>query len=416
MSDQDKVASIDIHAKVLMVVVGSREGEVMAPECKLERRRFGTMASDRRCLLAWLQAQGVKEVVMESTGQYWKPIWWELEPYMRLHLAQAFSNRAPRGRKGDFRDAERLRRRLVAGELILSFVPDPEQRAWRTMTRTKTQLARERVRLYGQVDSLLQEMRIKLSNVLSDLFGASGLRILHALAEGETDPKKLAALGDDRLKCTEEQLIDALTGNVQAMQQKLLELYLQRLELVEEQIEKLDGMIAQALKGHQEVVARLAEVPGFGPDSAQQVVAEVGVQASTFPSAANLASWVGACPGREESAEQNYNSRSAKGNKYMRRLLTEAAQAAVKTKGSHFQAVFRRLLPRLGYKQALWAVAHRLCRLVWKILHDGVHYIEQGEYRDPKAKKQRAQALARALRKLGYDVVIVPTPPATANA
>ena len=399
-----------------MVVVGSREGEAISPECKLERRRFGTMASDRRRLLAWLQAQGVKEVVMESTGQYWKPIWWELEPYMRLHLAQAFSNRAPRGRKGDFRDAERLLRRLVAGELILSFVPDPEQRAWRTMTRMKTQLTRDRVRLYSQVDGLLQEMRIKLSNVLSDLFGASGLRILDALAQGESDPRKLAALGDDRLKCTEEQLIDALTGNVQAMQQQLLALYLKRLELVDEQIEKVDGMIAQALKAHQEVVARLAEVPGFGPDSAQQVIAEVGVQASAFPSAANLASWVGTCPGQEETAEQNHSSRSAKGNKYMRRLLTEAAQAAVKAKGSHFQAVFRRLLPRLGYKQALWAIAHRLCRLVWNILHDGVRYIEQGEYRDPKAKKQRARALARALRKLGYDVQITPTEPVTANA
>ena len=262
----------------------------------------------------------------------------------------------------------------------------------------------------------MQELRIKLSNVLSDLFGASGLRILDALAQGESDPRKLAALGDDRLKCTEEQLIDALTGNVQAMQQQLLALYLKRLELVDEQIEKVDGMIAQALKAHQEVVARLAEVPGFGPDSAQQVIAEVGVQASAFPSAANLASWVGTCPGQEETAEQNHSSRSAKGNKYMRRLLTEAAQAAVKAKGSHFQAVFRRLLPRLGYKQALWAIAHRLCRLVWKILHDGVRYIEQGEYRDPKAKKQRARALARALRKLGYDVQITPTEPVTANA
>jgi len=416
MSDEDKIASIDIHPKVLMVVVGAREEEAKASEGKLQRRRFGTMASDRRSLLAWLQAQGVKEVVMESTGPYWKPIWWELEPYMRLHLAQAFSNRAPRGRKGDFRDAERLRRRLVAGELILSFVPDPEQRAWRTMTRTKTQLARERVRLYSQVDGLLQEMRIKLSNVLSDLFGASGLRILHALAGGETDPKKLAALGDDRLKCTEEQLRDALTGNVQAMQQELLKLYLQRLELVEEQTEKLEGMITQALKGHQEVVARIAEVPGFGPDSAQQVIAEVGVQASAFPSAGNLASWVGTCPGQEESGEKNRSSRSAKGNKYLRRLLTEAAQAAVKTKGSHFQAVFRRLLPRLGYKQALWAVAHHLCRMIWKILHDGVRYVEQGEYRDSKAKKQRAQTLARLLRKLGYEVKLTPIEPEAAKA
>jgi len=142
------------------------------------------------------------------------------------------------------------------------------------------------------------------------------------------------------------------------------------------------------------------------------VIAEVGVQATTFPSAEHLASWVGTCPGQEESAEENYSSRSAKGNNYMRRVLTEVAQAAVKAKGSHFQVVFRRLLPRLGYKQALWAIAHRLCRLVWKIPHEAVPYVEQGAYRDPQARKRRARALARALRKLGYNVAITPIEPA----
>jgi transposase len=148
---------------------------------------------------------------MESTAQYWRSVWLELEPHMRLHLAQAFSNRAPRGRKHDFKDAERLVRRLIAEELILSFVPDGEQRIWRSLTRMKVQLTRDRVRLQNQMECLLEEMRIKLSIVVSNLLGASGLRILHALAQGETDPKKLAELGDERLHCTEEQLVDALT-------------------------------------------------------------------------------------------------------------------------------------------------------------------------------------------------------------
>ena len=152
------------------------------------------------------------------------------------------------------------------------------------------------------------------------------------------------------------------------MHLELLRLYLQQRRLVDEQMAKLSGMIAEALRPYQEAVARLAEVPGFGPDSAQQVIAEVGVRASSFPSAGHLASWVGTCPGENESAEENHSSRSPKGNRYMRRVLAEAAQAAVKAKGSHFQAVFRRKLPRLEYKGAIWAVAHRLCRLVWKIL------------------------------------------------
>ena len=256
-------------------------------------------------------------------------------------------------------DAEWLVRRLIAKELILSFVPDGEQRIWRNLTRMKLQLTRDRVRIQSQIECLLEEMRIKLSSVISDLLGVSGLRILWALARGESDPKKLAAVGEERLRCSEEQLIDALTDNPQPMHQELLSLQLERLQLIDAQIARLNGMIAQALKPHQEAVARLAEVPGFGVDSAQQVISEVGVQAKTFPSAAQLTSWVGTCPGKEESAEENHNSRSAKGNRYLRRLLNQAAHAAARKKGSYFQAVFRRLLPRLGYKSAIWAIAHR---------------------------------------------------------
>src|SRR5271166_1902025 len=243
-------------------------------------------------------------------------------------------------------------------------------------------------------------------------------RLSHPAGFGrrETDPEKLAALGDERLRCSQEQLIDALTGHPLPLHRQLLALYLDRYQMLAEQIGKLQRMIAEAMKAHEEAVLRLAEVPGFGADSAQQVIAEVGAQASTFPSAAQLTSWVGTCPGQNESAEQNHSSRSAKGNKFMRRVLTEAAQAAVRTKGSHFQVVFRRLLPRLGYKAAIWAIAHRLCRLVWKILHEGVSYIEHGAARDPKARKQRAQTLARALRKLGYKVEITPLTPAAAQA
>jgi transposase len=265
------------------------------------------------------------------------------------------------------------------------------------------------------MECLLEEMRIKLSIVVSDLLGASGQRILRALSQGETDPRKLAQLGDGRLRCTEEQLVDALRGTVQPMHREMLALQLQRLQLIHEQVAQLDRMIAQAMKPHQDAVMRLAEVPGLGVDSAQQIIAEVGAQASTFSSAAELTSWVGTCPGKEESAEQNHSSRSAKGNKYLRRVLNQAAHAAVAKKGSHFQVVFRRLLPRLGYQSAIWAVAHRLCRVVWKILHDGVRFIEQGREPDPRAKKQRAQMLARALRKLGYQVIITPLNQVTAT-
>jgi transposase len=346
-----KIAGIDVHKKVPMVVVI----DATTAEEKAERRRFTTMPSEMRRLSVWLREQGVEEAVMESTAQYWRSVWLESEPYMRLHLAHAFSNRAPRGRKHDFKDAERLVRRLIAQELILSFVPDAEQRSWRSLTRMKLQLRRDRVRLQNQMECLLEEMRIKLSIVVSDLLGASGLRMLLALAKGESDPKQLAQLGDERLRCTEEQLVGALTGRVQPMHRAMLGLQLERLQLIDGQIAKLNALIAQAMKPHQEAVMRLAEVPGLGVDSAQQIIAELGAQASTFPSAAELTSWVGTCPGKDEGAEENHSSRSAKGNKYLRRVLNQAAHAAVKKNGSHLQAVFRRLLPRLGYKSAIWA-------------------------------------------------------------
>jgi transposase len=330
---------------------------------------------------------------------------------MPLQLAQAFSNRAPRGRKHDFRDAERLVRRLLAGESTLSFVPEPEQRAWRTITRMKVQLTRDKSRLQSQLEGLLEEMRIKLSSVVSDLLGVSGYRVLCALAQGETDPNKLAALGDDRLSCTEEQLQDALSGDPKPLHLQLLALYLDRYRMLVKQIAQLDGLIAAALKPHQEAVLRLAAVPGLGPDSAQQIIAEVGCDAGMFVSAANLTSWVGTCPGQESTAEENHSSRSAKGNKYMRRILNQAAHAAVKKKGSHFQAVFRRLLPRRRYKAAVWAIAHRLCRLVWKILHEEVVYVEHGVQLDARAKRRLTRQLVRTLRRLGYEVNLKPIAP-----
>ena len=404
------IAGIDIHKKVLMVVVT----EVTVEELRFACRRFGATASEREHLVAWLQERKVQEVVMESTAQYWKPVWLDLEPHFgTLHLAQAHSNRAPKGRKDDFADTKRLIRRLIAGELILSFVPDAEQRSWRTMTRGKLQLVCDRVRLQNQLEALLEEMRIKLSSVVSQLLGLSGRQILRALAEGESDPAKLAEWGDRRLKCGKEELTDALRGQWQPMHRQMLKLFLERLDLLDRQIQQLEQMTAEAMKNYEAAVIRLAEIPGFGPNSAQQLIAEVGPEAKSFPSAGQFASWVGSCPGSQVTAEKNHSSRSPKGNRFLRHILTQTAQAAVKTKGSHFQIAFRRWMPKLGYNAAIWAIAHKLCRVVWKILHDGVRYLESGDDSSPNAKKRRARKMVQTLRRMGYQVVISsPTLPA----
>jgi transposase len=413
-----RIAAIDIHKKVLMVVVAIAADEVTdaaGEALEFICQRFGTGAEERQRLVSWLKEQKATEVVMESTAQYWKPIWLELEPhFQKLNLAQAQSNRAPHGRKDDFRDAKRLARRLLAGELSLSYVPEPEQRLWRVMTRTKQQLVRERGAIRNRIEALLEEMQIKLDSVISDLLGVSGRRILKALSEGETDPGRLAQLGDERLKCSQEELADALRGHPTPTHISVLKLYWEHVELIDRQIADLDRLVAEALKPYQEAVLRLAEVNGFGVDSAQQLIAEVGVLADAFPSAGQFSSWVGTCPGSNVTAEENHSSRSPKGNHFARRILTQAANAAIKKKGSHFQSVFRRFVAKLGYQGAVWVVAHRLSRLVWLILNKQVRYIEKGEDTNPKAKQRRAQKLARSLRRLGYEVILRPAQPTQA--
>src|SRR3974390_3091834 len=314
-----RIAGIDVHKKKLAVVVADVEAE---DEYQFERRWYGSNPEQLRALSEWLIEQQIEEVVMESTAQYWKPVWGALERYWKprcqsregagrmsatLHLAQALSNRGRRGRKKDFRDAERLVKRLVARELVLSFVPDAEQRLWRTGTRREDQVRCNRVRLQNQVEALLEEAHIKLSSLVSDLLGASARRMLKALADGETNPTALAALADERLRATPEQLCDALGActELNPVYRRLLQMALEELRLIDEQIGELDKEMASLLSKHQDAVQRLAEVPGLGVDSAQQIIAEVGPTAATFPSEKCLSSWVGACPGDEESGGGN---------------------------------------------------------------------------------------------------------------
>jgi transposase len=413
-----RIAGIDVHKKMLAVVVSDVE---IDSEYQFERRMFGSNPGELRLLAAWLLEQEAEEVVMESTAQYWKPVWEALERYWKpirenrkgascksgtLHLAQAQSNRGRRGRKKDFLDAERLVKRLVARELTLSFVPDADQRLWRTVTRKKYQLRRERGRLQNQLESLLEEAHIKLSSLVSDLLGASARRMLKKLAEGETNPAALAALADKHLRATPEHLCDALGActDLKPVYRRLLKMALEQLQFLEQQIDLLDQEIASLLRQHQDAVERLAEVPGLGVDSAQQIIAEVGPTAATFPSAKQLASWVGACPGDDESAGVNYNHQSPKGNRHMRRVLNQTANAAVKTKGSIFEIVYRRSVPRLGHNQAIGTIAHRQCQLIWLILHQGVRYEERGPAVTKQSKQRRTAKMIRQLRSLGYRI------------
>ena len=245
-----RIAGIDVHKRMLAVVVADVEVE---GEYEFERQLFAATPQQLRSLAEWLLEREVEEAVMESTAQYWKPVWAALEQYWKppcrkkdgagrmsgaLHLAQARSNRGRRGRKRDFPDAERLVKRLVAQELNLSFVPDAEQRLWRTVTRRKYQLTRNRARLQNQLESLLEEAHIKLSSLVSDLLGVSARRMLQALADGETDPATLAAMANKQLRATSEQLCDALGActELNPVYRRLLKMALEELRFIEQHI------------------------------------------------------------------------------------------------------------------------------------------------------------------------------------
>jgi len=419
-----RIAGIDVHKKKLAIVVADVEVD---EEFQFERRWYGSNPQQLQLLCEWLIEQQVEEVVMESTAQYWKPVWGALERCWKpicekregasrmsgsLHLAQALSNRGRRGRKRDFRDGERLVKRLVSQELVLSFVPDTEQRLWRTLTHTRYQRTREKVRLQNQLEALLEEGHIKLSSLVSDLLGASARRMLKALAEGETDPAALATLGDRRLRATPAELRDALGActELNPVYRRLVKMTLAELQLIEQQIGQLDQEMASLLREHQDAVQRLAEVPGLGVDSAQMIIAEVGAKAAAFASAKHLSSWVGASPGDEESAGVNRSKRSPKGNRQMRRVLNQAANAAVKRKGSIFEIVYRRLVLRLGHYKTIGAIAHRICQLIWIILHKGVRYEERGPAVCEKSKRARTLRMIRTLRTLGYRVELLGNP------
>src|SRR6202045_3549974 len=421
-----RIAGIDVHKKMVAVVVSDVEIE---SEFQFERRMFGSNPEQLRMLAAWLLEQEAEEVVMESTAQYWKPVWGALERYWKpirekregakrrsgtLHLAQAQSNRGQRGRKKDFVDAERLVKRLVARELTLSFVPDVEQSLWRAVTRKKYQLRCDRVRLQNQVESLLEEAHIKLSSLVTDLLGVSARRMLKALADGETNPAALAALAHERLRATPDQLCDAFSActKLKPVYRRLLKMTLEHLQILEQQIGQLDQELATLLHPHQDAVQRPRAGPGFAVDSAQQGIAESGPAAATFPSEKCLSSWVGACPGEEESAGVNYSHRSPKGNRHMRRLLNQTANAAVKAKGSIFEIIYRRCVPRLGHNQAIGVIAHRQCRLIWLILHQGARYEERGPAVSKQSRYQRTWRMVRQLRNLGYRIEL-PNPQAS---
>ena len=402
------LAGIDVHKKMLAVVIRKEQ----AGQTSYEERKFGTTRDELAHLTAYLQHGKVSEVVMESTAQYWRPVWYGLEAHFRLHLCHPLQTRAPRGRKRDFRDARRLVDRLWGGDLEDSFVPGAEQRSWRWLTRTRVALHDKIGVVRNQVEGLLEQGGIKLTAVVSDPFGVSGWAMLERIAKGETDVEALIAEARGVLRKKKAQLQEALAGHLEPVYRLLLKQHMDQVRLLWQQIVEIDQALAVAMKEYASTLHRLCHLPGVDLTAAEELLAEIGPTAAAFASAEQFASWAGVCPGSEESAGINYSHRSAKGNRYLRRLLSQIAWAAVHTKETFFASLFARLKPRIEAKGAVWAVAHRVAKLIWLMLHKGVEYKEKGPApRNRQSLVRKFRRLLKDFQRLGIDVTtLMPQP------
>ena len=367
-------AGLDVHKKTVVACVRrlGPDGTVSS-----QVRTFGTMTAQLLELSDWLEAQGVRHVAMESTGVYWKPIFNLLEGNFAVILVNAQRLKNVPGRKTDIKDAEWIAQLLQYGLLSPSFIPPPEIRQLRDLTRQRTQLIRDRATVANRIQKVLEDANIKLGEVASDVLGVSGRAMIRAIIAGEDDPDHLADLAKRRLRGKIPALKQALHGRVTEHHRFLLRGLWDQIVFLEDLIARFDARIDQAMAPFAAAEERLRGIPGVGQQAAEVIVAELGTDMTQFPTAGHLASWAGLCPGNDESAGKRRSGKTTKGSQWLRTTLVQAAWAASHTKETIFSACYHLWAKRLGKKRALVAVAHKMLVVVYCLLKNHTDYRER---------------------------------------
>lgn len=436
-------AGLDVHKKSVVactIIPGTNGGKQVVV------RTFGTMTVDLLALSDWLSSQQVTHVAMESTGEYWKPVYNLLEGNFELVVANARHIKNVPGRKTDVKDAQWIAQLLQYGLLEASFIPPLAQRDLRDLTRQRTNLVGDRATVVNRLQKVCEWSNIKLSAVATDITGVSARAMLEAILGGRTQPEALADLAKGRLRNKRAELERALNGVVREHHRFLLAQHLTQIDFLDEQIALYDRQIAQHMAQTtptsseppaaplpedaaadaadaatgltdtltwEQAVTIIDSVPGISRRMAEVLLAEIGADMSRFPDARHLVSWAKLCPGNNESAGKHYSSAIGHGNNWLRSGIVQAAWAAIKVKNSYLAAVYRRLAARRGAKRAIVAVAHRMLTAIYHMLTDHELYQDLGtDYFDQRNKTNIIKSSVHKLEKCGYQVTLLPLQPA----
>lgn len=396
----ERCCGLDVHKKsITACIITPKEKEI---------RTFATMTQNLMELVDWVKQHRCTHVAMESTGDYWKPIYnlLELEEIQPM-VVNAQHIKAVPGRKTDVKDAEWIAKLLRHGLVQGSFIPNREQRELREIVRYRRSIIEERTREVNRLQKVLEGGNIKLSSVASNVLGVSGRDMLEALIKGETDTSVLADFAQKRLKAKKEQLKLALDGRLGAHQLFMLEKQIAHIDNLNELIEQVDAEIDQRMAPFADDLKLLDSIPGVGKRTAEQIIAEVGTDMTRFPTPGHLCSWAGMTPGHDESAGKKRSAKTRKGNKKLRSALTESARAVARKKNSYLSAQYHRIAARRGKNRAAIAVGHTILSIVHILLTRKQEYVELGfDYFDQRKRDILIKNSMKRLESLGLTVTI----------